>query len=581
MSVGALALLQALGLWFLHDAVASDHWPAQDLGLLIGSYLVILAVPLLLVTLWSYRAERLLWTVAAGLALFLAFSSNLRFDSLDVPASESLDEDLVAQSLAAYVMLFFLGLPILRARIESGVWLAPYTTFFQATWRSALTLAEAVLFLGIFWALLLLWAQLFSLLGIDLFRDLFADARFVYPASTLAFATATRIVAASERLLDSVLEQLLDVLKWLAPLAGLIAVLFTLVLVPRLPGLLSRGERILDSSVLIALVSANVLLLNAGYRDGTRDPGYGRWLREAFRVVPPALVIVSATAFTSLMIRVQALGLTPSRLWGLVAALFAVGVSVGYVWAALGRRPWSGSMQRVNFVSAVVLLLTLIMSLTPTGNPLRWSILDQQRRAVSASTPELRDDALYFLRFDAGEPGRDALADLQADPQVGPAATRMAAMVRDDRVQDRVPQATEARYQRWRASLQATEIPPPTLERALRTEFMRAATTLDPGGEAPLPRLLKVDLDVDGSDDFVLIAGSLRGGVTRERDYRVFIRDDEEGTWQLGSSGTIRGFDELDGAASTQGPVSVRAVAPRWKDLELDGQRLTLLPATP
>lgn len=574
-----LSLTQALGLWFLHHAISTDAWPAQDLGLLISSYLVILAAPLTLVLLWTHRAQRVLWTVVAGLVFFLMWSGSLRFGSLAVPASQPVDEDLIAQNIAPYVIALLLGLPLLRARLETGRWLAPYTAVFQAVWRSALTLAESLIFTGMFWALLLLWAELFSLLGIDFFSDIFSDPRFIYPASTLAFTTAIRIVAASERLLDGVLEQLLDVLKWLAPMAGFIVILFTLFLLPRVVDLFDRGERILDSSVLIALVGANVLLLNAGYRDGTRDPGYGRWLREAFRIVPPLLFIVSLTALASLVIRVQALGLTPPRAWGMVAALFSVGISAGYSWSAVTSTPWLEPLQRVNFISAVVLLFMLTVSLTPLGNPLRWSIENQQGRALLASSPELRDSALRFLRFDAGEPGRRALTRLQSEPRVRADALRVAAMTRDIRPLERDPQATSARYQRWRASLQGAEVPA-TLEPQLQLQFLRSAAALDPGGDGPAPQLLRVDLNRDGSDDYLLITGRLRGKEFPERDYRIFVTAEAGATWQLASAGVLRGFHADHGGAIVDAQ-TIRTMLPRWQDLEVDGQRLSLRPSEP
>lgn len=574
-----LSLSQAFGLWFLHDAMSVNSWPAQDPAFLITGYLVIVAAPMMLVLLWTHRTQRLLWGVFAGLVLFLVWSGSLRFGSLAAPASQSLDEDLIAQNIAPYVMALILSLPLLRARLETGRWTASYTVFFHAVCRSALTLAEAILFTGLFWALLLLWAELFSLLGIDFFRELFTDPRFIYPASTLAFTAAARIVAASERLLDGVLEQLLDVLKWLAPMAGVIAVLFTLFLVPRLVDLLDRGERILDSGVLIALVAANVLLLNAGYRDGTRDPGYGRWLREAFRIVPPLLFIVSSTALASLVIRVQALGLTPPRVWGVVAAVFAVGISVGYSWSALKSTPWLGHVQRVNFISAVSLLFTLIWSLTPFGDPLRWSVADQQRLALSASTSELRDGALRFLRFDSGEPGRRALTRLQSEPRVGVDAVRVAAMTQDSRAPERDPQATFARYRRWRDSLRGADVPP-ALEPLLQAQFMRSRALLDPDGENPAPQLLKIDLDRDGSDDYLLIAGRLRAKEPGERDYRLFIKAGADETWRLASAGIISGFDKSHGGTIVDS-TTIRTMLPRWQDLEVDGQRLLLRSSQP
>lgn len=576
LPVYVVALAQALGLWVLHDALRNGSWPANDPGPLMAAYLVILVVPLTLVLSWRHHRRRLLWGVTMLLGGFLVWTAVQRFGALAPDGGGVLDEDVIAQNLVPFALAVLLFLPMLRARLESGRWIAPYVALFQAAWRTALTLAESLVFTGAFWALLSLWAELFNLLGIGFFRDLFADSRFVYPATTLAFATAIQIIDDSERLLDGVLEQVLELLKWLAPLAGIIVVVFTLFLVPRWIDLFDSGERVINSSILLALVAANVLLLNAAYRDGASDPRYGRLLRECLRVVPPLLVIVAVTAVASLVIRVQALGLTHARLWGLVTAAFALLHAVGYSWAAMTRTPWFGPLSRVNFALATALLGTLLLSLTPFGDPLRWSIAAQQRRAVLAESTQVRESALRYLRFDAGEPGRRALLALQEDPRVGTAAVRIVALAHDDRPRDNDPQATLARYERWRGTLVATDVPV-SLEGVLRMEFMRFATTLDPGGGAPPPELLRIDLDGNGMDDYLLIAGALRGNGLRDRDYRLFVSEEDGAGWTLGSSGTIRGFAEQDGSR-TRSPIPARAVPPRWLDLERGGQRLSLRP---
>ena len=193
-----------------------------------------------------------------------------------------------------------------------------------------------------------------------------------------------------------------------------IVVAFSLALLPKLPALFGSGERVINSAVLLALVAVTLLLFNAAYREGDLDPGYGRWLQHALRVVPPLLVLVALTALYSMSVRLIELGLTPSRYWGLVTAIFAVLYAVGYAYASLRAGPWLGAISRVNFGVSVILLVTLVISLTPIADPLRLSVASQLKRALAASTVDARASALQFLRFDSSEHGRNVLNAIRA-----------------------------------------------------------------------------------------------------------------------------------------------------------------------
>jgi hypothetical protein len=258
------------------------------------------------------------------------------------------------------------------------------------------------------------------------------------------------------------------------------------------------------------------------------------------------LVIVASTALVSMIIRTADLGLTPARFWGLVTATFALLFAIGYAIAAVRHGPWFGELRRVNFVLAILLLATLIISLTPIGNPVRWSVANQLSRAVAAATESDREGALRFLRFDAGAQGRQVLDALvqgriaAVDPVLRDEAARIAALSSKRMPPRADPAATPARYAAWRDTLRllpADRTVPADLESLLRTEFWVAAATLDPGGNAPAPRLVFIDLDADDREDALLISGTRRGEPLIVRDYRVFIRTDE--VWRQASAGTL------------------------------------------
>src|SRR4030095_10448084 len=94
---------------------------------------------------------------------------------------------------------------------EDRLWRVPYVALFTQAWNNKLVLIEAAGFTGLFWLLLLLWQQLFVMLGLRFFRELFREPLFIYPVTSLVFGGALHLIGSLERLTQLVLEQVLNV----------------------------------------------------------------------------------------------------------------------------------------------------------------------------------------------------------------------------------------------------------------------------------------------------------------------------------------------------------------------------------
>jgi hypothetical protein len=478
-------------------------------------------------------------------------------------------------TLAGYVLplliAWLLAMPLLKLRLTEGRWTGPYPALFTLTWRGALTLAEAALFTGVFWLLLGLAAALFGLLGIKAVGEVISDARFVFPATTLVATLAVHLIGTSAGMIDGLLRQLLNLLKWLAPLAGLIVITFTFALLPRLPALFAEGQKVMEATWLLWLVALNVLLLNAAFQSGREPPGYGRFIEQALRVVPPLLVIVAATALYSLALRTSLFGLTPARYWGLVTAAAALAYAIGYSVAAGSRGAWFSRMGTLNVALALALLAVLLLSVTPVADPLRLSIDSQARRAFAATDDEARVGALRFLGREAGAAGRTRLEGIArlSDAEGGSSALRAAATA--------AQRPTDPRDDDVEAWLARIELPPgsPALEPGLRTALQTARVkdgTLFGVGRM---MLLRSDLDGDGTPDALLLDSE---------NFHLFwlfgVGDD--GTWTLRSNGMLMrsGTRDVDLRAALQGG-DFGTLPPRLRDLRVGDDRLMLHPSDP
>ncbi len=417
-----LALLQGLVLYGLHQAVERSLWPATRPELWFSFGLLALLLPVSLQLLQRQWRNPVLWRALSGLALVLGIVGwHLGAQVVLSPLAQKANDTPLRASALPLAVLWFIVMAFLRARLEADGSRPGYPALFAAAWRNLLTLAEAGLFTGLLTLLLLLGATLFQSLDLPLFRTLFEQPLFLYPMLALAFGIAVQLVGRVDRLVDVVLGQVLGLLKWLAPVAGLLVVLITVALLPRLPGLFSSGDRALNAAWLLWLVAVSVLLLNAAYQDGRVEQPYGRVLGSALRSLPPLLVIVSGTGLYALCVRVGEHGLTVGRYWGLVTAGFALLYAASYSWAALRPGPWMRGVGTANPLLAGLLLVLLLLSLTPVLSPFRLSAQSQQAvqalpaaqlQALSDPLPGTEDWLSTMRVYPAGRELPQALRDV-------------------------------------------------------------------------------------------------------------------------------------------------------------------------
>jgi hypothetical protein len=238
------AAAQGSALYGLHLAIKHQRWPATNAAWLLGLYAVAFLVPVTVQLLADYEQRRVSWLMIfiVGIAFFYFGWHHGGFVA-DI-AKERFGTSGDYFPLAFVLLVLWLHLlPFMQARLTAGQWTVDYQLLFTNAWRNTLTLAEAALFTGLFWLLLFLWQMLFHLLRIDFFRELFKEPLFAYPVTSLIFGLALHLVGSIGQLISGVLEQILNVLKWLATVAGLILAFFTTALVFKLPGLVFAGKR--------------------------------------------------------------------------------------------------------------------------------------------------------------------------------------------------------------------------------------------------------------------------------------------------------------------------------------------------
>ncbi len=509
----AAAVIQGWVLYALHLSIRNQHWPANDPGWLVAFYALALLLPLSFQLLLAHRQAPLTWCLLGtfSIALFY-FGWHHGVAVTEFDAQGRADLEGAVPLIPQLALLWLHLLPFAQCRLASGQWRPHYRQVFTFAWRNILTLGEAGIFTGLFWALLFLWQGLFNMLGIGFFKELFSEPVFIYPVTSITFGVALYLIGSLGRWTEVVLEQILSVLKWLAVVAGLILVLFTAALLLKLPTLLFTGERAIGAAWLLWLVAVVVLLINAAFRDGTLERPYPRWIGVALRACMPLLIVIAATAAYSLYVRAAHYGLTVSRIWACVVATVAIAYAAGYSVAATGKGRWMGKIESVNIAVALGLITVMALLLTPILSPYRLSANSQYRHAqtwqpdTADHTGRSNDSPLHYLRFDAGRYGRDRLADLAASDNE-PLKNRALSM-----------QKAETRWSardlpdpQWLDSLvvyPAGRSIDPVLAAQLRNELTDSSSAIrthlvsTSGSTAGL----LIDLNADGADEFILFA---------------------------------------------------------------------------
>ncbi|MGK6327385.1 DUF4153 domain-containing protein [Erwinia sp. DT-104] len=285
----------------------------------------------------------------------------------------------------------------------------------ETLWRNTFTLAATGLMTGLFWLVLMLWSNLFSIIGITLFEQLFFDNRFFPPIATGAVIAAgivfCRRLPGAAGLYRHLVTRAVSVLL---PLHAVALLLF-------LACLPFTGLAIIPKafSATTLLLTMTLLMLAFSAITGESAPDLSRWQRVIARVVLVAQALtplLAGLAVWALWLRVAEYGWTVERIYAAMIALLAVAGSL--LLSGFQRRAWSQGAGSMNIFIALMLSLTAcgwFLLHTPVADP--WRIVVKNQLARFAQGKAKVDDMDLYLFSDAGRRGKQALQKISRYPQ--------------------------------------------------------------------------------------------------------------------------------------------------------------------
>ena len=405
-------------------------------------------------------------------------------------------------AFAAGCFFSLLALPLFQSGFHRSGFATAYKTTHFHVWADAISGGGALAFTGLSWAFLALLDGLFGLIGIDIIGDLMSEEWFGWTWSGAAFGAGLGVIRNNLKVIGALQNVVMLVF-------ALLAVPFALALAVFLIALIASGGTALwdatDSAtpILLACAAGSFVLFNAIIRDSDVERSTSHVMLVAALALAAVVLPLCIFAAISIGIRVDQHGLSPERIWALIAVAVASAYGLA-AWVALARgrmAGWSDKLREANLkLAAGVCVLAFILAL-PMWDFGAISARDQVARLNSG---EVSADEFDFaaLRWDFGDAGREALGELaQGD---GEAAT----LALEAKEQDSRPYRYRNRYRN--ETLQAERLANFTseidesavegaFERMLRDEPWRC--------ESPC-RAIDLGKTPEGARHFALIEGN-------------------------------------------------------------------------
>ena len=506
LALASIGLLQGLTSWLV-----VGFWPSvpQNAALLVAVLVFVLISGLTFQLTWQGR--RVLRLVALSGVLGVVWSLVALWVWWQLPPTGvrySGDGYRIATFVFAAVLGVYILLPFGRIYYETGRFSFPYTELFRHSWNTPFIVAIGFLFVGLYWTLVILWAELFNILGVSFFRDVFYSAPFVHMTSYTTFGLGLAVGKESHRVINTLRSITLQVFRMLMPLLAFIALLFLVALA--FTGLQPLWGTRAASPLLLSLLAFSVLFINAVFQDGSGERPYPSWVRRGVEGMLVTMPIFAGLILYSIGLRIQQYGLTPDRLYAVLAAVIFSLYGLGYAAAVIRRGPvWISLIRPINIGVALFVVALAIAVHTPILDPLGWSARNQYQRLIEdkADPRDFDYGALRFLMGRAGHVKLEALARVESHPNAQLIRERVAAVKAADSYYSlrKVRPAKQLTVRKLKGQLEVlprpVEVPDRLLQAIVEKHNSGADNCVRVGGCL----LYAVNLDEDLENEYLLI----------------------------------------------------------------------------
>jgi hypothetical protein len=394
----------------------------------------------------------------------------------------------LTMSLAVLMIILFMQQYLAGGKIS-------YEKLFDCSWRIFYILALSMIFTLAFWAILMLWGQLFMLINIKFFDELFGSKYFLYPMLALCNGFGIYLLRGQQKIIAVLghLQRLL--MKYLLVVLILISLVFLIAL--PFTGIKPLMATKFGSILLLWMQGLILFFLNSTYSKASDEPPFKKFLQRFILVGVAFLPLYSLIISYGLFTRISQYGWTVNRGYGiLIWAIFTLFCGA-YFWAIIRKgNLWTQKLGKINIPMGFIVFFIVLALNTP--------LLDLRKITVSSQLARLKSGAAsyeqfdyYYFRYSLGIAGVRGLLQIQKDvehshPKI---FTKLEGLITG-----KIPKSPSLEPKRFKRSLTVLpkgEVLPKGLKDKIyqKMKFQRDKLYV-----------LAVDLDKDGQKDYLVIA---------------------------------------------------------------------------
>ena len=393
-----ISLLQGLALFLLWRAAENQVWPSQTPAVNFPLWTIAVTLPLfLLLGLEDRNGRKTAMAIGSFCALLALLGVYIGWQV--TPFGEFPPESIIATYVLPLLLGCFLALLFLRPIVQGRT--PDYAEIFTDSWRNALVaVLSGALTLGVF-GVLMLWGELFRVIGIEFFFDLFTEDWFLFPVLAVVVGLGIFIFRGLANVIGGITSLLQGLMWLLLPLVLTVTVLFLAAL--PFTGLEPLWDTGNGTALLMALNLFALFGLNAVYQRGDLEP-YPLPLHRLLCVGIALLPVISLLALYGLYLRVDQYGWTVARCWALMISLLITLFSLGYAGSVVRfREQWTGKLARVNLPMSVLMIALALLLNSPLLDFRKISLASQQNR-VDRGEIALEEFDFFDARENMGRP---------------------------------------------------------------------------------------------------------------------------------------------------------------------------------
>ncbi|MDQ6962990.1 MAG: DUF4153 domain-containing protein [Mariprofundaceae bacterium] len=403
--------IQGCLLLLLHEGIVNQWVLFSSPEFTFAAYALVISIPILLLLCWDISTKKTMAyvIVAATVLLVLlgSYSGSLAFD--DIQNNNSATQIFVFGS--CMWVLLYISLPFIQSYLRRGHARFSYDDLYEFGWLNTAVMIVAVLFSGLVWLLLGLCAALFSMLDIHVFKDIFSDPYFIYPATAVMFCYGLSL--GLQRFNIGMIQRIDFFFRAITVMTSFIVVLFLIALL--VSGLEPLWNTRAATFLLLWLQVFIVLFTNSMVQRGYHERSEAALVRWSITLPLIAMPFFSAITIYAISLRIMQYGWTMDRVWAVLIIAVMSLYALGYAYAALtglfNSKNWLSKVAPSNTYAAMLIITIIILSHSPLLSPAHIAAQSQVNRLTSGEVKADDFDFMY-LRFDLGRVGLDQLQTL-------------------------------------------------------------------------------------------------------------------------------------------------------------------------